>query len=89
VRPELPYLAAGAVAITAGFVRERGWPAEGTGAVVGTLILVVVASATSGTAIAPLVRALGLLLLMAAIFAAVPAFQAARKTKKGVSSNGG
>jgi peptidoglycan/LPS O-acetylase OafA/YrhL len=81
MRPELPYLAAGAVAIAGGFVRERGWPAEGTGALVGTLALVVVASATSGSDFAPLVRALGLLLLMVAVMTAVPAFQAAQKKK--------
>lgn len=82
MRPELPYLAAGSIAIAGGFVRDRGWPAEGTGALVGTVALVVVASATSGSQVAPLVRAFGLLLLMVAIFAAVPAFQAAQKRKK-------
>jgi peptidoglycan/LPS O-acetylase OafA/YrhL len=82
MRPEMPYLAAGTVALVAGFVREGGWPSEGIGAVVGTLALTVVASATGGSDFAPLVRAVGLLLLMAAIFAAVPAVQAAQKRKR-------
>jgi len=82
MRPELPYLAAGAIALGGGFVREKGWPTSGTGALVGTLALVVVASATSGTAFAPLVRAFGLLFLLIAVMTAVPAFQAA-KVKKG------
>ncbi len=82
MRPELPFLAAGTIALGAGFVREGGWPAKGAEAVIGTLALVIVASATSGSPVAPLVRAFGLLLLMVAVFAAVPAFQAA-KAKKG------
>lgn len=84
MRPELPFLAAGAIAIGGGFVREKGWPAKGTGALVGTLALVVVASATSGSDFAPLVRAFGLLLLLVAVMTATPAFQAAR-AKKGKS----
>lgn len=82
MRPELPYLAAGSIALAGGFVRERGWPSEGTGALVGTVVLVVVASATAETQFAPLVRAFGLLLLLVAVFATVPAFQAATKRKK-------
>jgi peptidoglycan/LPS O-acetylase OafA/YrhL len=77
----MPYLAAGAIAIGAGFVRERKWPAEGTGALVGTIALVVVASASAETRVAPLVRAFGLLLLMISVFVAVPAFQAAQHKK--------
>lgn len=79
MRPEMPFLAAGAVALLGGIVREGGWPAEGTGALVGTLAAVLVASMASGSAFAPLVRAVGLLVLLGAVYGAVPAFQAARK----------
>lgn len=82
MRPELPYLAAGAIAIGGGFVREKGWPAKGAGALVGTLALTVVASATGESDFAPLVRAFGLLLLLVAVMTAVPVFQA-NKAKKG------
>jgi peptidoglycan/LPS O-acetylase OafA/YrhL len=78
MRPEMPFLAAGLVSLAGGTARERGFPNEGMTAVIGTVALVIVASATADSPIAPLVRAIGLLLLMAAIMAAVPAF-----TKKG------
>jgi peptidoglycan/LPS O-acetylase OafA/YrhL len=79
VRPELPFLAAGGVAIAGGLAREKRWPADGGRAVLGTLALVIVASATAGTKIAPLIRAIGLLLLLASVMAAVPAFHTSRK----------
>lgn len=71
MRPELPYFAAGAVAIVGGTVRDKGWPSEGINAILGTLVLGVVASASAGTRIAPLVHAIGLLLLLASVLAAV------------------
>jgi peptidoglycan/LPS O-acetylase OafA/YrhL len=70
----MPFLAAGAIAITGGVAREHGWPKEGLRALVATIILVVLTSATADTKIAPLVRAIGLLTVMIAIIAAVPAF---------------
>ena len=75
MRPEMPYLAAGTVALIGGVRREKHFPKSGIPAVVGTIILVIVASATAGTRVAPLVRAIGLLLLMAAVFSATKAFQ--------------
>lgn len=71
MRPEMPFFAAGAVAIAGGVKREGGFPKQGIPAVVGTIGLVIVASATAGTSVAPLVRAIGLLLLMAAVMSAV------------------
>lgn len=81
MRPEMPFLAAGAITIAGGFAREKGWPADGTKALIGTLVLVIVASATSGGAIAPLVRAFGLLLLLVAVMAAVSSFPIFNKGK--------
>jgi len=66
--PEAPFLAAGAVAIAGGVARDKAFPPEGMTAVVGTVFLVIIASATANTKAAPLVRAVGMLLLMAAIF---------------------
>lgn len=68
--PEFPYLAAGGVAIAGGAIAEKKWPSNGVKALVGTIALVVVASATTGSRIAPLVHAVGLLLLLAAVMAA-------------------
>ncbi len=82
MRPELPYLGAGAVAIIGGTIREGKFPSDGVKALLGTLILVTAASTTAGSKIAPLVRAIGFLLLLASIMATVNAVNAAKKGKK-------
>ena len=74
MRPEMPYLAAGAISLAGGVARERAFPREGLTAVIGTVALVVIASATADTPLAPVVRAFGLLVLLAAVMSAVPAF---------------
>jgi dolichol kinase len=71
MNPELPFLGAGAVSVIGGAIAEKHWPSNGLKAVVGTVALVIAASATSGTRIAPLVHAIGLLLLLTAVMAAV------------------
>jgi hypothetical protein len=71
VSPELPFLGAGTVAIVGGAIAEKHWPSNGLKAVIGTVALVIAASATAGTRIAPLVHAIGLLLLLTAVMAAV------------------
>lgn len=70
---ELPFLAAGAITIAGGAIREKGWPKNTTKAIIGTVVLVLVASASNGTKIAPLVRAIGLLFCLSATIAAVKA----------------
>ena len=80
MRPEFPYLAAGGVSLIGGAIHAGKWPDNSLRSIVGTVALVVAASATSGTRIAPLVRAIGLLLLLTAIMAAV---KAANQKKKG------
>lgn len=75
----MPFLAAGAVAIVGGIARDKAFPKNGITAVVGTVVLVIVASATAGTKVAPLVRAIGLLLLMASVMAATLSVQKAKK----------
>jgi peptidoglycan/LPS O-acetylase OafA/YrhL len=62
------------VSIGGGVAREHAWPKNGTPALIATIALVIIASATDGTKIAPLVRAMGLLVLLAAVIASVPAF---------------
>jgi hypothetical protein len=81
MRPELPFLGAGAVAIIGGTIKEGHFPSRGATAVLGTLTLTVVASATAESRIAPLVHAIGLLLLLAAIMATVNAVNAKKKGK--------
>lgn len=80
--PETPFLAAGAIAIGGGVAREGKWPAEGMSALVGTVVLVIIASATAGSKIAPLVRAIGLLLLLTAVMATTTAVAKTKKVKK-------
>lgn len=82
MRPEIPFLAAGAVAITGGAIREHKWPSNATNAVIGTVILTVAASASANSRIAPLVHAIGLLLLLASVMAATLAVQNAKKKGK-------
>ena len=79
MRPELPFLAAGSITIAAGAAKEKAWPKNGTKAVLATIALVIVASATAGTSFAPLLRAMGLLVLTVAVLAATPVWSAARK----------
>jgi hypothetical protein len=75
MRPELPFLAAGAIAIVGGTKREGKFPVNGMQALIATVVLVVAASATANTRIAPLVHAIGLLLLMAAVYGTVRQYQ--------------
>ena len=81
MNPEIPFLAAGAIAIIGGTRREGHFPNKGLEGVIATVVLVIFASATKGTKIAPLVHAVGLLLLMAAVFAATKDFQIKGKIK--------
>lgn len=81
--PEMPYLAAGAVTIAGGAIRDKAWPAEGVQAALATLVIVVVTSATGGMKIAPLVRAFGMLVLLVAVIATVRNINATKaKVKK-------
>ena len=70
-RPEMPYLAAGAVALIGATVHEQGWPKESFRAILGTVVLVIIASTAGGTRLAPLVRAFGLLVLLVSVIAAI------------------
>ena len=73
--PELPILAAGAISIIGGIKREGHFPTNGLNAVVGTVVLVIAASATANTRVAPLVHAIGLLVLLGAVYGTVRKFQ--------------
>lgn len=79
--PELPFLLAGGIALTGGIAREKGWPSEGLNAVIGTGLLVILASATANTSFAPLVRAIGLLLVLVSVMATIPNLQKAANKK--------
>jgi len=88
MRPEMPYLAAGTIAIVGGVRREKKWPKEGLRALVATIILVIIASATTDTKLAPLVRAVGLLTVLIAVIAAVPAFNTTSGKKSPATKKG-
>lgn len=82
--PELPFLGAGALALVGGAIKEGHWPDKSLTAIIATVVLVLFASATADTKIAPVVRAIGLLFLMAALFGVVRASinrQAKKKAK--------
>jgi len=82
MRPELPFLAAGFAALIGGAIKEHKWPSNATNAVIGTVVLTVAASATAESRFAPLVRAIGLLLLLTTVMSATMAVQNAKKVKK-------
>lgn len=82
MRPEMPYLAAGGIAIVGGIARAKGFPPNLLQASIGTVILVIVASATTNTKLAPLVHAVGLLLVLAATMGAVNAINASKRKGK-------
>lgn len=79
MRPELPFLAAGVVAVIGGAIQQKKWPDNTGPAIIGTVVLVLAASASTNTRMAPLVHAVGLLLLLASTMAAVRATQTKRK----------
>jgi energy-converting hydrogenase Eha subunit G len=64
--PELPFLGAGAVAIVGATVRDGKLPGL-TRPLLGIMALVLVASATTDTRLAPVVRAFGLLVFLVAV----------------------
>lgn len=70
MRAELPYLGAGIVSLVGGYRSEGRWPDYGTRAVVATVVLVIVAAAANGTKVAPLARAVGMLMLLGAVYGA-------------------
>ena len=75
MRPEMPFLAAGVVSVIGGAIKQKKWPDNTARAAIGTIVLVLVASASTNTKAAPLVNAIGLLLLLTSIMAAVKAAQ--------------
>lgn len=80
MRPEMPYLAAGSIAMIGGIARDGGFPPDAWKSVFGTVALVVLASATSQSRIEPVVKAFGILLLIAAVYSTAPFIGARGKT---------
>jgi len=70
--PELPYLAAAGVSVVGATIRDGHLP-DLTRVAIGTIALVIFASMTAGTKLAPLVRAFGLLILTVAVISATNA----------------
>ena len=67
--PELPFIGAALVALATGVRRTGGFPPNGIRMLIALSVLVIVASATATTKLAPLVRALGVVLLLTSILA--------------------
>jgi len=67
MRAEMPYVAAGGVAFVGGAIRAKGWPDNGWQAILATAGIGIIASAANGSRIAPIVRALGLLILLSSV----------------------
>lgn len=73
MQPELPYLGAGALSIAGGVIATGKWPTNSLKVIIATVTLVLFASATADTKIAPVVRAIGILFFIAALFGTVRA----------------
>jgi hypothetical protein len=67
-RPELPFIAAGGIAVVGATIKTGTLPKLGR-PLIAVIVLVLFASLTSSTKAAPLVQAIGALLLMATVFA--------------------
>ena len=78
--PELPYIAATAVAIGGATIRDGKIP-DLTAPAIGAVGLILLASATAETRFAPLVRALGFLLLLSTVIAATNVVRTKAKAK--------
>jgi hypothetical protein len=80
MHPEMPWLAAGGFAIVGGGIKEGKWNSSHLiPSVIGTIGLVIFASATADTKAAPLVRAVGFLFLLATVSATVRAVYLKKK----------
>lgn len=79
-RPEMPYLAIGAIAVAGATIKNDKVP-DLTLPAIGTIGLVIVTSASAGTRVEPLVTAIGHLLLISVIIATVNVVRT--KAKKG------
>ena len=64
---------AGSIALVGAVRKDGRWPANGVQGVIATAVLVLIASATNGTKIGPLVRAFGIMLLLSSGYAAIRA----------------
>ena len=80
--PEFPFIASGVLLLIGGAARNGGFPQDAIKSLAGTAVLALVASATNGTKIAPVVRALGLLYLLTVGMATIKALDSAKKKKR-------
>jgi hypothetical protein len=80
--PETPFIATGLL-ITAAAIKKQGTVnATAFQGIVATILLTLIASATAGTKAAGIVRAVGILLLIAAASVAVRSFQTKTRNPK-------
>lgn len=79
--PEFPYLGAGALSLAGGAIKTGKWPDNTMQVAIATAVLVLFASATGDTKLGPLVRAIGILFFMAALYGVVRASMNRKKVK--------
>ena len=79
MNPELPYLLSGLIALGGGIRKAGKFPNNGGSVLMATLALTIFASLTTGSRIAPLVRAVGFIILLAAVMAAITANKGVKK----------
>ncbi len=67
MRPEMPWLAAGGVSLIGSIARDKAFPHNAFPSVIATAGIVIVAAASRGTKVESLVRAVGVLALIAVV----------------------
>jgi len=79
----LPYLATGAVSVVTS-ARKNGarYGAPSSNVILATTVLILIAAASDGTKLEPVVSAFGILIFIVTLMRAVPAFTG-KTTKKG------
>lgn len=81
-RPETPYIATGVVVVATAIKRDGNVSTRAFQGLFATVLLVLFAAFTGRTAIAPVVRALGILLFIVALIMAVKAWEGSLSTEK-------
>lgn len=79
-------LTAGTLSLIGNGVRSGGFPENGVGIIAATSVLAFIAAMSKSTPFAPVMRAMAVLLLLAAVYAYIPGLVKQTKHKKGVKN---
>lgn len=81
-KAEYMLMSAGAIALSGGFADQKRFPDNGVRIIMATMFLTFLAALASKSPIDPVVKAFSGLILLATVYAYVPAFQRAQQRPK-------